>query len=199
MKSGKAPYVSPEDFLVALDAQRGLNATRNRVALLMTYMLGLRAKEAAALRVQDVWDYRKGEPKKVVRLLGSMTKGNKYREVFITDMELRAQLTELLANRLGSPEGPVLLSQKGGAFTPDTMQKMLAQCWKRARLHASSHSGRRSFATNLIRNGADIYSVQQMMGHSSIATTQVYFSSDPNLLMAHMERMSRSVHSIKSS
>lgn len=198
MKSGKAPYVSPEDFLVALDAQRGLNATRNRVALLLTYMLGLRAKEAAALRVKDVWDYRKGEPKKVVRLLGSMTKGNKYREVFITDTKLRECLTELLATRLGSPDGPVLMSQKGGAFTPDTMQKMLAQCWKKARIYASSHSGRRSFATNLIRNGADIYSVKQMMGHTSIATTEVYFSSDPNLLMAHMERMSQSIHSSKS-
>lgn len=194
MKSGKAPYVSPADFAAALAAQRGVNAARNRVALLMTYVLGLRAKEAAALRVKDVWDYRKGEPKMVVRLLGSMTKGNKYREVFIADEVLRGELTGMLGSRLRSPDGPLLQSQKGGAFTPDTMQKLLAACWKKARLHASSHSGRRSFATNLINNGADIYSVQQMMGHSSIATTQVYFSSDPNRLMEHMRRMSQVIH-----
>lgn len=195
MKSGKAPYVPPEEFADVLAAQRGLNAARNRVALTMTYMLGLRAKELASLRVRDVWDFRKSEPKRVVRLLGSMTKGNKFREVFLVDEELRESITELVVMRLRSPDGPFILSQKGKQFTPDTMQKMIAICYKKARVHASSHSGRRSFATNLIRSGADIYSVQQMMGHESIATTQVYFSSDPQRLMEQALTMGQSVRS----
>ena len=48
-----------------------------------------------------------------------------------------------------------------------------------AGVHASSHSGRRSFATHLIQNGADIYTVKEMMGHTSIATTQEYFTTSP--------------------
>lgn len=193
MKSGKAPYVPPEEFADVLKAQRGLNAARNRVALTMTYMLGLRAKELASLRIKDVWDYRKSEPRQVVRLLGSMTKGNKFREVFLVDQELRNSIVELVTPRLRNPDGPFIQSQKGFQFTPDTMQKMIAICYKKARVQASSHSGRRSFATNLIRSGADIYSVQQMMGHESIATTQVYFSSDPQRLMEHVLNMGQSV------
>ena len=159
----------------------------------MTYLLGLRAKELSSLRIQDVWDFRKGEPKRVIRLLGSMTKGNKFREVFLVDEELRAMLTELIGQRLRHGDAPLIQSQKGDRFTPDTMQKMIAGCYKKSGVQASSHSGRRSFATNLIRDGADIYSVQVAMGHTSIATTQVYFTSDPNRMMDIMSNMSRSV------
>lgn len=193
MKSGKAPYVPPEDFAYALQAQRGLNSARNRVALTMTYMLGLRAKELAALCIKDVWDFRKGEPKRVIRLLGSMTKGNKFREVFLVDEELRNSITELVMPRLRNPDGPFILSQKGCQFTPDTMQKMIAGCYRKASIQASSHSGRRSFATNMIRSGADIYTVQQVMGHESIATTQIYFSSDPQRLMDQISSMGQKI------
>lgn len=185
--------MTPEDFADTLSAQAGCNALRDKVALLLTYMLGLRAKETAALTIKDVWDYKKGEPKKVIRLLAAMTKGKKFREVYLIDHELRSCITELIGSRVHNRDAPVIQSQKGGPFTPDTMQKMLKRRYAKARIHATSHSGRRSFATNLIRSNADIYSVMTMMGHTSIATTQVYFASDPTRLMEQVERMGREV------
>lgn len=79
-------------------------------------------------------------------------------------------------------ESPLFLSQKGGAFSPNTMQRLIANLYKKGDVRASSHSGRRSFATRLIENGTDIYAVMELMGHSSIQTTQTYFATNPERL-----------------
>lgn len=190
-KSGKAPYVPPEDLELVLANQKGLNSLRNKAILLVSHYAGLRAKELAMLRVGDVYDIQKGKVREVVRLLGVMTKGNRYREIFLVEERTREHLTRYIhKERPMNADAPLFLSQKGGAFTPNTMQKMLAVCYKKSSIRASSHSGRRAFATHLIRNGADIYSVKEMMGHSSIATTQEYFASDPNRLLALAKRLS---------
>lgn len=184
MKTGKAPYVSLEDLEYTMAVLEGRNAKRNKAILLFSHFLGLRAKELAALKIGDVMEIRGGKIKDVIRLIGAYTKGNKYREVFLVDDQARNIVREyVFAERPLIADAPLFLSQKGGAFSANTMQKMIGNLYKKAGIEASSHSGRRSFATHLIRNGADIYSVQQMMGHSSIQTTQEYFASDPNHLM----------------
>lgn len=70
------------------------------------------------------------------------------------------------------------MSQKGGAYSPNTLQRHLHNLYAKASVKASSHSGRRSFATRLIQNGADIHTVMVLMGHSNIATTQKYLNTD---------------------
>lgn len=192
MKTGKAPFVSQNDLKLTMESLKGVNALRNRALLLFSHFLGLRAKEMASLKVGDVFDIKQVSVREVVRLIGAYTKGNKYREVFLMDEVARTVVRQyIMKERPMDAEAPLFLSQKGGAFSANTLQRAIANLYKQAGIHGSSHSGRRSFATNLIRNGADIYSVQQLMGHSSIQTTQEYFASDPNHLMEMAKKLSR--------
>lgn len=180
MRLGKAPYVPKGDLRRALDAQQGSHALRNRTILLVSHYLGLRAKELALLLVGDVFDLHQGQVREVVRLL--KTKGDKFREAFLVNDEVRDHLRRYLVTRPARADAPLFLSQKGGAFSPNTMQKLLHNIYAEAGIAASSHSGRRSFATRLIQSGADIYAVMEMMGHSSITTTQGYFATSPERL-----------------
>jgi integrase/recombinase XerD len=191
MKTGKAPFVSQNDLSLTMKSLKGVNALRNRALLLFSHFLGLRAKEMASLKVGDVYDVKQGNVREVVRLIGAYTKGNKFREVFLMDDVSREVVQKyIVKERPMDVEAPLFLSQKGGAFSANTLQRAIANLYKQAGVNGSSHSGRRSFATNLIRNGADIYSVQQLMGHSSIQTTQEYFASDPNHLMEMAKKLS---------
>ncbi len=190
-KSGKAPYVSEQDLEITMSNTSGKNALRNKAVLLFSHFLGLRAKEIAALKVGDVYDLKRGELKEVIRLVSAYTKGGKYREVFLIDEQAKQSvLSYLLTFRSDyNAEDPLFLSQKNTKFSANTMQRMIGNLYKKAGVNASSHSGRRSFATRLIHSNADIYSVQQLMGHTSIQTTQVYFSSDPNRLKDVVSRL----------
>lgn len=184
MKTGKAPYVPLSVLQQTLDAQkRYRHATRDRAVLILSHYLGLRAKELAALRIGDVFDPTLGKVREVVRLLSTMTKGGKYREVFLVNEQARSYALAYLQTRsLRHMDAPLFQSQRGGHFSANSMQRLVAICYDRAGVQASSHSGRRSFATNLIERGADIYSVQQMLGHASITTTQAYFQTSPERL-----------------
>lgn len=188
--TGKAPYVSEDDLEITLATQTGANALRNKCVLYFSHFLGLRAKELSMLTVGDVYDVKKGKLKEIIRLLGKMTKGNKYREVFLVNPIAKELIEQyIIKERPKDPNAPLFLSQKGGPFSPNSMVTMINNCYKKAGIHATSHSGRRSFATRLIRKGGDIYSIQQLMGHSSIMTTQKYFASDPELLRQIAEKL----------
>ena len=187
--SGKAPYVAPEDLQLTKEHLKGKNFKRNEAILMFSHFLGLRAKELAALKIGDVYDVRRSMLKETIRLLGKYTKGDKYREVFLMNDEAKNIILDYLLNdRIDlNPEAPLFLSNKksnlrNGHFSADTMRIMIADLYKNAGVKATSHSGRRSFATNLINKNADIFSIQQLMGHSSIQTTQEYFSSNPSKL-----------------
>lgn len=191
-KSGKAAYISESDLQLTLKSLKGKNSVRNQAVLLASHFMGLRAKEMASLKMGDVYDTKRNCTKETIRLLGAYTKGNKYREVFLMDEHVKKTIMLYIKTErpCNDPNAPLFLSQKGGSFSANTMQKMIANLYKKAGLKASSHSGRRSFATRLIRKNVDIYSIQQLMGHSSIMTTQVYFASDPNMLRDAVSKLS---------
>lgn len=191
-KNGKAPFVTEDDLQLTLETIKGANAHRNRAVMMFSHFLGLRAKEMAALKIGDVID-RNGRIKETIRLVAAYTKGGVYREVFLVDELAQEYLkTYIFCERsVNALDAPLFLSQKGGSFSANTMQRMIGNIYKQAGIKASSHSGRRTFATRLIRNNVDIYSVQQLMGHSSIQTTQEYFASDPNLLKAAVAKLSK--------
>ena len=177
MRQGKAPYVPPTTLRRSLDAQQGIHALRNKTILLLSHYLGLRAKELAGLLIGDVFDPGTGQVREVIRLF--RTKGDKFREAFLVNEEATDHVRRYLLTRGHRLNAPLFLSQKGGAFSPNTMQKLLHNIYQTADVAATSHSGRRSFATNLIEKGADIYSVMELMGHTSITTTQKYFATSP--------------------
>lgn len=191
-KSGKAAYISESDLQLTLKSLKGKNSVRNQAVLLASHFMGLRAKEMASLKMGDVYDFKNHILRDTIRLLAAYTKGNKYREVFLLDTTARNIMLDYILSREDSgPEAPLFLSQKLQPFTANTMQRMIGNLYKKAGINGTSHSGRRSFATRLIRHNVDIYSIQQLMGHSSITTTQEYFASDPNLLKEKVFKLSQ--------
>lgn len=191
-KTGKAAFVSEQDLKITLDSLKGKNALRNKAILLASHFMGLRAKEIASLKMGDVYDFKNEILKDTIRLLAAYTKGNKYREVFLLDDTARSTMQDYILSRHDQgPSAPLFLSQKLTPFTANTMQRMIGNIYKKAGINGTSHSGRRSFATRLIRHNVDIYSIQQLMGHSSIMTTQEYFVSDPNLLKEKVLKLSQ--------
>ena len=184
--------MSEQELQITMSNLRGKNSLRNKSILLVSHFMGLRAKEMALLKIGDLYDFQNKILKDTIRLLAAYTKGNKYREVFLLDFAARRIMLEYILSRPDfSPEAPLFLSQKLTPFTANTMQRMIGNLYKNAGINGTSHSGRRSFATRLIRRNVDIYSVQQLMGHANIATTQEYFVSDPMLLKDQVSKLSQ--------
>lgn len=149
-----------------------LPQTRARALLELLYGSGLRVSEAASLTWTQI-DFSAG----LVRVIG---KGNKERIVPIT-RELKPWLEQyknklIEAGETPSGTGPVFLGEKGNACDVRTLRRDISALLKSLGWEgkASPHVLRHSFATHLLENGADIMSVKEMLGHSSLATTQVY-------------------------
>jgi len=179
-KSGKAPFITQEALAATLDAQVGAFALRNKAALILSHYLGLRTMELARLKVSDLWDIRTQTVVTTVRLLNTHTKGGVPRELFFVNERAREIVRTYLVDRAPKRAWePLFASRKGGHFSPNTMQQLLAQVYAQAGIKASSHSGRRTFATRLIEAGADISSLQVMLGHKYAETTAKYIETNP--------------------
>ena len=184
-REGKAKVLTNDEFTRVIKLQTTSNHSKRNIALLYcSFALGLRAKELAALRVEDVVATTSGTLVDVIQLRSAYTKGSKQRDVYLSNNKLRKAISDYIAERkphLGSE--PLFLSQKRGSFSPNTIQMLFARMYKQAGISgASSHSGRRSFATRLIEQGADIKAVSTLMGHSSISMTAEYVENNPNRL-----------------
>jgi site-specific recombinase XerD len=161
---------------------------RDRAIVGLLYASGLRVSELAKL---DRGHINVNRREFMVR-----GKGQKDRLVFID--EGSAQLiSNYLAKRVDNLQplfirygGHEVVDQSGdyGRLTPRSIQRLVSQYAKLAGItkHVSPHTLRHSFATDLLMNGADIRSVQTLLGHSNIATTQIYTHvTDPHLREVH--------------
>jgi integrase/recombinase XerD len=188
MKEGKARVLQENEFKRVVQHQRGDRHELRNIALLhISFYLGLRAKEMASLAIKDILG-SDGRLKEQINLLRKMTKGAKQRTVYLTNEKVRKTLQEYLDSRKkidGSlnPNSPLFKSQINGKFSPNTLQMLFTRMYKAVGLDgASSHSGRRSFATRLLEQGVGIRNVQTLLGHSSITTTSIYADDNPYLL-----------------
>ncbi len=145
---------------------------RDRAMLELLYGAGLRISELVGLDVDDV-DLEGGS----VRVLG---KGGKEREVPLGGFGRRAVEAYLTRSRPGlatsRSRAALLLNQRGGRLTRQGCSVLLAAHVKAAGIQrrVTLHSLRHSFATHLLEGGADVRVVQELLGHASVATTQVY-------------------------
>ena len=150
------------------------HAARDRLAVLLGHWAGLRAKEIAALKLSHVLN-DDGTIKESFLLSAEETKGRKARRVFVST-RLQKEIGLYTKSVHFRQVNPYLLqSQKGQCFSPNTMCQLLCQIYKACGIEgASSHSGRRSFATKLAAKGISVRVLQVLCSHSSIATTQRY-------------------------
>ncbi len=168
----------------------GRHAHRNRCFILLTHLAGLRVGEVASLRWMDVMT-ADGQIKEEVRLLPEMTKGKHARTVFIST-RLRQELQQYadIYRRAAPLDCPLFYSQKGArsGFTANSLTQTIAKLYRGAGLDgATSHSGRRTFLTNLANKGTAIHLLRTLAGHRSISTTATYLYSSPTQLKAAVE------------
>lgn len=160
-------------LLEAVRPDDGPRALRDRALLEFLYATGARISEAVGLDVDDV-DGTSGS----VRLLG---KGSKERIVPVGSYALAAADAYLVRGRpalLGTGRGgPALfLNARGGRLSRQSAWQVLRDAAGRAGIAetVSPHTLRHSFATHLLQGGADVRSVQELLGHASVTTTQIY-------------------------
>lgn len=169
-------FLETEEVEQLLAAPEGinLNTQRDRAILEVLYSTGLRVSELVGLKKSNV-NLKTGE-------FSVKGKGGKVRPVFLRDRAIEA-LKSYLDTRPDS--NPVLfirhqknpqLDEKANALTARSVQRLLKHYGALAGIvkPLTPHKLRHSFATELLRNGADLRSVQELLGHSSITTTQVY-------------------------
>lgn len=144
---------------------------RNRAILETMYACGLRVSEVCGLRLGEV-DLQE-------RMLKVTGKGDKQRIVpFYRRLQevLQRYLSESRPRFMKQEHGVLFVSQRGAPLTTRAVQQILKQAGIRAGLNQPLHPHmlRHSFATHMLDNGADLRSVQELLGHSSLSTTQIY-------------------------
>ena len=162
--SGNAREQSPEDM-------------RNQAILEFLYACGARVSEAANLKLDGI-DFASAQ----VKVLG---KGSKERIIPLHAMALSSLNAYLMVGRpkllSGKQSDYVFVSVRGNAMTADAIRVMFKRALRAAGLDEtlSPHAMRHTFATDLLTGGADLRSVQEMLGHSSLSTTQIYTHTSP--------------------
>ena len=149
---------------------------RNRAILEVLYSCGLRVSELISLRISDLFF-----DESFIRVTG---KGDKQRLVPIGEPAKRAVQLYLSQTRRAyvskKAEDILFLNRRGGKLSRQMIFLMIkSQCEKAGiTKEISPHTFRHSFATHLVENGADLRAVQQMLGHESILTTEIYTHID---------------------
>ena len=165
------------------------HAARNRAMLMTTFLSGMRVGEVSSLRIKDVID-AEGNVRNEIRLTPEMTKGDSARIVFVNE-RLRKELEQYLRiHKSNNPDSKLFYSQKktSNGFNSNTLAQHFHFLYKRAGLDgASSHSGRRTFITNLASKGVGVRVLMNLAGHKSIATTQAYIDINDNMLRSAVE------------
>ena len=184
--------VGAPDLAELLDALPATSAgRRDRAALELLYAAGLRVSELVGLDIDDV-----DLSRRLVRVIG---KGNKERVVpFGTKAELaiRSYLPDRAAwrhqGKVADGEEPLLVNQRGGRLTDRSMRRILDAAVQHVALvqHLHPHALRHAFATHLLEAGMDLRAIQELLGHTSLSTTQRYTHLD----LAHLMETYRKAH-----
>jgi site-specific recombinase XerD len=165
----------PEETDALLDALAGDDplALRNRALFELVYSAGLRAQEAVDLRLADV-DFEQ----EAVLVTG---KGNKERVVPLGEeaaLRVRLYLEDARPQLARGAEDTLFLSARGRPLDTSTLRRLLP----------NPHRLRHAFATHLLEGGADLRTIQELLGHSSLSTTQIYSHVDSKRLRRVYDR-----------
>ncbi|HKH13928.1 MAG TPA: tyrosine recombinase XerC [Solirubrobacterales bacterium] len=188
-KASRLPRVlGPDEIARLLDRipASGPLEVRDRAMLELAYACGLRAEEIVNVDAEAV-DFES----ETVRVTG---KGSKTRIVPMGEPAQRAlerylsQARPALAADRAEPA--LFLSRRGRRLSPSDIRRRLDRWVREAAVagHVSPHMLRHSFATHMLEGGADLRSIQELLGHSSVSTTQVYTRVEPGRLRRQYAR-----------
>ena len=163
------------DLITATQSAGNPHALRESAIVELLYGTGARISEIVALNVNDVLKVDGGELSSI-RLSG---KGGKMRVVPLGSFARTALEQYLIRIRpalVKSDRGALFLNDRGGRLSRQTMWKLVSEAARRANIstEVSPHSLRHSYATHLLDGGADVRVVQELLGHASVTTTQIY-------------------------
>lgn len=162
--------VSTKYILEALE----LCDSDDRVMILLFYTLGLRVSELSSLKIKDIkngW----------VRIKG---KGDKIREIPLLD-KIGGELESYL-RKLG--EAVYIFENDGVQLSENQLRYKLSKVFKKIGIKVSPHQLRHSFATDLLDKGARITDVSELLGHTSLETTQIYTKLSSSLKMSNYQK-----------
>jgi integrase/recombinase XerD len=165
------------------------HSIRNRALVLTSFLSGMRCGELSSLRYCDVVN-ADGSIKNEIRLSADQTKGNEARVVFVSE-KLRRELEVYAATHKPiNVNRKFFYSQKhtSDGFTANTLTQFFHYLYRRVGIDgASSHSGRRTFATNIASKGVGIKVLQKLLGHKNIQTTSVYIYASDDMMRKAVE------------
>jgi len=175
------------DLLIAAVDLSKAEGERNRAILETLYGCGLRVSELTDLKISDLF-FKEG----FIKVTG---KGNKQRFVPISDYTqkfINIYKNEIrIRQKINKDDSDTLfLNRRGNKLTRAMIFTIIRRLATKAGIQKkiSPHTFRHSFATHLLENGADLRAIQQMLGHESITTTEVYMHVDRKHLREIMEQ-----------
>lgn len=187
--SNQAKTLTEKQFnIVRAVALAGNNGLRNELMLMFSYYAGLRAKEIAALHIGDVMNAN-GTIKEEMKLKSSQVKGSHGATVFLNS-KLRVAIKKFLEHHNQTRlDQPVFRSMRTmGYLRANSVRNELDRIYTAAGFdNCSSHTGRRSFITNLSKKGVETRVIQQLARHASLQTTQRYIDTSPERLRNAIE------------
>ncbi len=188
----RAEYLSPEEAqgLLSFEFKDDFSGARDRAMLDLFYGSGIRLSELVGIDLKDIrFDER------IIRIFG---KGGKYRIVplgkktaDILKDYLDRRKTRIVSENVSAEAGSaVFLNARGKRITPRSVARIVKGYLLRSseQQRLSTHSLRHSFATHLLEAGANLRAVQQMLGHSSLKTTQKYAHTTTGRLISIYKR-----------
>lgn len=187
VKKGLPRPVTPDEAVNITDIVDSLAAddwigARDRAVLLLMYGSGLRIAEALSLTGRDAL---------VGEVLTVTGKGGKQRAVPVLPITRAAIAAYVKACPFPlTPADPLFRGTKGGPLSPGMVQKAMAQARRALGLPdtATPHALRHSFATHLLSAGADLRSLQELLGHASLGSTQIYTRVDTAALLENYRK-----------
>lgn len=187
MPSREIEFMEEEELKRLLNSPKGndLRALRDRALLETLFSTGLRVSELARLNRDSINLSAEGgsAPGGKIAEFGVRGKGGKIRIVFLSD-DAKEKINQYLEKREDTDEALFIQIPKNKKFnkisdlrlTPRSVERLVKKYAVASGISkkVTPHSLRHSFATDLLRSGADLRSVQALLGHSNITTTQVY-------------------------
>lgn len=176
------------------------HASRNKAMLYMSHLAGLRVGEISHLTIEDVLA-DDGTIKDEIYLSPDKTKGDRGRTVLVPKklqdelhnyLSIRFRLKDLKAVTLTDTSKKLFYSQRhpSDGFSPNTLAQLFHYLYKHAGVTgASSHSGRRFFATKIAEAGTNPKVLQNLLGHRNLQTTMRYVEVSPTMMRNAVELM----------